>query len=280
MARCLGRSRRGVCADRSQRFGQMVGRTPRTGITRHRRKRFLDRQHIVGQGWVSSVSGLRRDRLCLAPLPTGRKFQSVRCAFDSALERVHYAGACARVGRCMRLFVVDRGVWVGGIVLGSTFPNVGVRDEALDLKRWVRGCHARGLHSPWSRHNLGYWNRLQRVVNHARTFVFPEAQGRGLGVRAHRLLLRQGVRHWEARYGEPVAAFDTLCDASDSGLFRRNGWFHAGMTAGFESDPATSFAKQKHQGSLRNNVGLRPTGHRWHVWVRVIHSQAISSLSD
>lgn len=236
----------------------------------------LAKAHEIGQLWLDSVRGLRRDRLALVPLPIGRQVQKVRRAFDLALARIHYAGPCSRVGRCMRLFISHSGSWAGGVVLGSTFPNVGVRDEALGLKRWCRNHQLRELRSPWARENRAYWGRLQRVVNHARTFVFPDFQGRGIGIRAHRLLLGQGVKHWEARYGQRVAALDTLCDSRDSGLFLSNGWTHVGKTAGYESDRSSTLVPKPHDAVLRNNVALRRGRRRWEVWVRVVDSQLMS----
>jgi hypothetical protein len=205
--------------------------------------------------------------LSLVPIPLGRAGRSLRKEFDGALGSIHYAGACQRVGRCMRLLVVDGMHWVGGIVLGSTFPNIDCRDEALDLKRYVRGTRERGLASPWSAENTEYWSRLQSVVNHARTFVFPSAQGRGVGIEAHRLLLGVGIRQWKRRYPGPVAALDTLCDNRDSGLFRRNSWAHVGQTKGFGSDRTREFSASDRSEHLRNNVGLIRNSRAWEVWV-------------
>src|SRR2546426_10124823 len=92
-----------------------------------------------------------------------------RKLFDEALDLVHYSQSCQRVGRCMRLAIVEHGQWVGGIVLGSTFPNILVRDEAVGLRKFVTNFRKRGLSNPWSRENKSYWRNLQRVVNHART---------------------------------------------------------------------------------------------------------------
>jgi GNAT superfamily N-acetyltransferase len=168
----------------------------------------------------------------------------------------------------MRLLVVVDNEWSGGIVLGSTFANVHVRDDALDLKQFVRGHQLRGLRSPWAAENTEYWSRLQLVVNHARTFVFPEFQGKGIGIAAHRELLRSGIRQWRDRYGR-VAALDTLCDSADSGLFKRNGWSFAGETSGYGSDRAEAFIKVEDEDRApTNNVALRRTGKQWQVWVR------------
>lgn len=234
----------------------------------------------TAQAWLDSVKGLRRDRLCLVPLPTGKAIRETRRAFDLALGEIHYAGPCFRVGRCMRLLISEKGHWVGGIVLGSTFPNVGVRDEILGLKRWCRNHQLRGLRSPWARENRAYWERLQRIVNHARTFVFPDDQGRGIGIRAHRLLLGQGLKHWEARYGDRVAALDTLCDSRDSGLFRRNGWVYAGRTAGYESDRSSELVPMGAESELRNNVALKRGRIRWEVWVREVNNRLLRYRPD
>lgn len=102
----------------------------------------------IGQMWLEQTQHLRKDRLVLVPLPTGPEVRGVRGSFDAALDKIHYAGSCKRVGRCMRLFVVDGKRWVGGIVLGSTFPNIEARDEALDLKDHIRDYRQRSLRSP------------------------------------------------------------------------------------------------------------------------------------
>lgn len=211
--------------------------------------------------------GIHRRGLRLVSLTYGRRGTGQRDLFDQALECLHYAGKCQRVGRCMRLAIMDRGVWLGGIVLGSTFPNVAARDEALGLKRYVRNTRARDLRSPWASENREYWDRLQRIVNHARTFIFPEFQGQGIGIASHQLLVAEGVDLWRERYAGRVIALDTLCDSTDSGLFRKNGWQHVGSTTGYTSDRSRSLVDDDER-RLRNNVALRRTGHTWEVWVK------------
>lgn len=194
----------------------------------------------------------------------------VRSAFDEALERLHYARSCQRVGRCMRLAIMLDRCWVGGVVLGSTFPNVDVRDEALGLKVFVRGFQKRGLRNAWCKENVEYWSALQTIVNHARTFVFPEFQGRGLAKTAHQLLLAQGVRIWERQYRERVYALDTLCDQTDSGLFLANGWSLVGQTKGYTADYAGLFSARRKQPARINNAALKVGRTRWQVWIRVV----------
>jgi GNAT superfamily N-acetyltransferase len=195
---------------------------------------------------------------------------TLRHLFDRSLDEVHYAGSCQRVGRCMRLAVTLAGSWVGGVVLGSTFPNIDVRDEILGMKRFVRGYASRGLKSPWSRANRDYWDALQTIVNHARTFVFPEFQGQGIGIRTHSALLTAGVRMWEKKYSHRVYALDTLCDQSDSGLFLKNGWVHAGETRGYTADFRKAFSHRQRPMPRINNAALRPSSKKWQVWIRVV----------
>lgn len=195
-----------------------------------------------------------------------------RSLFDEALDLIHYSRSCQRVGRCMRLAIVADGEWVGGIVLGSTFPNIFVRDEALGLRKYVTDYKKRGLKNPWSRENHLYWKNLQRVVNHARTFVFPQYQGKGIGISAHAELLRSGIEIWEKRYNDPVYALDTLCTADESKLFLRNNWLRAGQTKGYSADTnkllsrAVGVRENPEQG-IRNNVGLSKGNTQWWVWV-------------
>jgi len=195
--------------------------------------------------------------------------RELRRYFDCALDKTHYARSCQRVGRCMRLAIISERQWVGGVVLGSTFPNVSVRDEALGLKEFVRGFPSRGLRNAWCKENREYWHALQTIVNHARTFVFPQFQGRGLGKEAHRLLLTTGVRIWERQYGQRVYAFDTLCDRSDSGLFIANGWRLVGETKGYTANYKDSFSQEGTSASI-NNAALKPGKTQWQVWIRVI----------
>jgi hypothetical protein len=198
----------------------------------------------------------------------------LRRVFDRACEEIHYAGACQRVGRCMRLAIMRQSDWAGGIVLGSTFPNILVRDEALDLRRHVEGYRERGLVSPWASENRAYWSHLQRIVNHARTFVFPSHQGEGVGIEAHAVLLDEGLRHWEERYGK-AWAFDTLCTSSTSRMFKTNGWTLAGRTAGYTRDSKRALSRRltdKAERRGRDNAGLalRRDAYKWWVWVRVL----------
>lgn len=217
--------------------------------------------------FVNAFEGLQ-----LVPIPRGEPGKPYRRAFDVAMASLHYAGPCQRVGRCMRLLLVEHGYWVGGIVLGSTFPNIDCRDSALGLKKYVRNASARGLRNPWSAENHAYWTRLQSIVNHARTFVFPSAQGRGVGVEAHRLLLTEGLEHWRRWYPGPVSALDTLCDHADSGLFRRNGWTYVGKTKGYGSDRTRAWTLAEGR-PIRNNVGLSRNSRPWEVWIRPLTDQ-------
>ena len=206
-----------------------------------------------------------------------------RRLFDEALDLLHYAGACQRVGRCMRLAIIHERQWVGGIVLGSTFPNIDVRDRALGLKKFVKGFKSRGLGNPWARENQLYWKALQRVVNHARTFIFPMFQGKGLATLAHSLLLKEGVELWQKKYGDQVYALDNLCDHGDSKLFAKNGWTLVGETKGYRSDRKSVFSHRfvKHRLKMvRNNVGLQrwPDGRRWLVWIKLINPRALKDL--
>lgn len=194
--------------------------------------------------------------------------------FDHALKLTHYSGSCQRVGRCMRLAVIEDNQWVGGIVLGSTFPNILVRDEIVGLRKFVSNYKERGLSSPWSRENKLYWTNLQKVVNHARTFVFPQFQGKGIGIRAHKLLLTEGVKLWENKYKQPIYALDTLCTADESKLFLLNGWTRAGQTKGFTLDRTKIFSKKyeklddKHKGILNNgSLSKKKDSVQWWVWV-------------
>ena len=193
----------------------------------------------------------------------------LRRYFDWALDITHYAKSCQRVGRCMRLAIISEKQWVGGVVLGSTFPNVGVRDEALGLKDLVRGFAARGLRNAWCKENREYWQALQTIVNHARTFVFPQFQGRGLGKEAHRRLLTAGVHIWEKKYGQRIYAFDTLCDRSDSGLFISNGWDLVGETKGYTANYKDAFSGEGKNTSI-NNAALKLGKTRWQVWIKII----------
>jgi GNAT superfamily N-acetyltransferase len=172
----------------------------------------------------------------------------------------------------MRLAIMWNGAWAGGIVLGSTFPNIHVRDEILGLKPFVRNLRARGLQNAWSRENVEYWTALQTIVNHARTFVFPSFQGKGIGKHAHAELLRDGFHLWEQRYNCKVFAIDTLCDSSDSGLFISNGWILAGQTKGFTADYAQGFAIKKVRQTSINNAALKKGKNIWQVWIKVVRS--------
>jgi len=201
--------------------------------------------------------------------------------FDQALNFLHYGKSVQRVGRCMRLAVVKDRTWVGGIVLGSTFPNIFARDEALGLRRFVVDYRSRGLKNPWVRENYLYWRALQTIVNHARSFTFPMFQGNGIGVGAEKLLFTEGVELWEEKYVDRVYALDNLTDRPDSKLFLNNGWQMVGQTKGFSSEPDKIFSQRlgyKNKEQIRNNVGLSTTEKaiRWFIWVKVINPNVLS----
>ena len=166
------------------------------------------------------------------------------------------------------------GQWIGGVVLGSPFPNIRPRDDAFGISRYARNLADRGLENAWARENRDYWDRLQLVVNQARAFVFPQFAGKGLGIKMHRLLETQGRRLWEAKYGT-LAGFDTLCTEPTSRLFGDNGWTLVGRTKGFSRDPTRTLSRRVAQGALpdvRDNAALTasPTGTKWWVWVRLL----------
>ena len=209
------------------------------------------------------------------------KTSSNRRLFDDALNKLHYSGACQRVGRCMRLMVIMNNTWIGGIVLGSPFPNILVRDEALGLRVFITDYKDRNLSNPWSSRNVPYWKSLQKIVNHARAFVFPKYQGAGLGIRSQSLLFTQGVRLWEEKYKDEVFAFDNLCDKGDSKLFLYNGWTLVGTTKGYTSSSETIFSKRafrEKNTKIKNNIGLSMVGRKWEVWIRVVNQAVFENL--
>jgi GNAT superfamily N-acetyltransferase len=187
------------------------------------------------------------------------------------------------VAACAYVLYADE-VWIGGIVLGSTFPNIDVRDEFLGLKAFVWGFRKKRLRNPWCRENTAYWSALQHVVNHARTFIFPRFQGQGLGVAAHRELLRTGLIHWERRYQQKIAALDTLCTHNDSQLFLRNSWRLIGNARGYTSNPSEVFSNRafvRDWKTIRNNIALkriRAKSARWWVWGVVTDQPLLDSI--
>lgn len=199
----------------------------------------------------------------------------VRVLFDEALDLIHYAGACRRVGRLLRLAAIKDRQWIGGVVLGSPFPAMKDRDEAFGLSAFAKGWKGKGWSSSWVRENADYWKALQSIINHARTFVFPQFQGKGLGIAIHRLLLSEGKRLWQDKYPGPVLGFDTLCTHPRSKLFANNGWILVGRTKGFARDRTVILSKRVSQGLVANvsdNAGLsrRPESTGWWIWVRLL----------
>jgi hypothetical protein len=202
--------------------------------------------------------------------------ENARKLFDRSLDILHYAGSCQRVGRCIRLAIIRGDEWVGGVVLGSTFPNIAKRDEAFGLDKFLRNTRDRGLVSPFASENNDYWENLQKIVNHARTFIFPAFQGKGIGVKTHALLLTEGRRIWESKYGSKILGFDTLCTHPKSRLFLDNDWILVGRTQGYTRDPKKVLSSRKafleEWDNIKENAGLgRLVGsHRWWIWVKVL----------
>ncbi len=231
----------------------------------------VEQNRIAGEPLLGLGKGRRCKRLRFIVVEDLK----ARRLFDRVLDDIHYAGACQRVGRCMRLAVTNGRDWLGGIVLGSTFPNIAVRDEAFGLSQHIRNTKARGLISPFAAENRDYWDRLQKIVNHARTFVFPAFQGSGIGIEMHRLLLTEGRAIWEAAYNECICGFDTLCTHSKSRLFLENGWTLVGRTKGYTRDPQAVFsarrAFEQEWTTIEENAGLGilKGSKRWWIWVKV-----------
>jgi len=202
----------------------------------------------------------------------------LRLFFDAALDKLHSSGSCQRVGRIMRLVLLLDGQWVGGVVLGSTFPNILVRDRELDLRQFITDYKDRGLSSPWCRENKPYWEALQTIVNHARAFIFPEFHGHGLATKAQGLLLSEGIALWEKKYNSRVYALDNICDHPSSKLFAENGWKLVGQTRGYTADHDNKFASD--EDGLRINSALTPSGKRWWVWTRIIDPSVLAQICE
>lgn len=237
-------------------------------------------QKLSNERKVNKIRTMGNNILCEAEkIPKKLNFiviktPEMRYVFDEACEEIHYAGACQRVGRCMRLAITYHNEWIGGIVLGSTFPNIKARDEAFGLTKYTKGYKKKGLVSPWARENKAYWDRLQLIVNHARTFIFPKFQGNGLGIASLSLLLTTGRRIWEERYNVSICGFDTLCTHPTSRLFKDNRWKLVGQTRGYSRDPYKLFSKRAFKEEWKNikdNAGLcKIKGNmQWWIWVKV-----------
>jgi hypothetical protein len=149
------------------------------------------------------------------------------------------------------------------------------RDEAFGLAKYIRNTRSRGLISPFASENRLYWDNLQKIVNHARTFIFPTFAGNGLGIKTHKLLLTEGRSIWENKYGTKINGFDTLCTHPKSHLFRDNGWSLVGRTKGYTRDPSKVLSSRKafeqEWTTIKENAGLGKIegGTRWWIWVRV-----------
>lgn len=92
---------------------------------------------------------------------------------------------------------------------------------------------------------------------------------------AHRLLLTEGIRLWEARYGGPVLGLDTLCTHDNSRLFAENGWQLVGRTQGYTRDPQKVFSKRAFAQEWKNisdnaGLGMLEGSTRWWIWVNVL----------
>jgi hypothetical protein len=220
--------------------------------------------------------GLGRGRACKKLRFTMVDDAEIRKIFDTALDEIHYAGSCQRVGRCLRLVVTNGKLWIGGVVLGSTFPNMAPRDEEFGLTKYIRNTKGRGLISPFASENRLYWDNLQKIVNHARTFIFPEFQGNGIGIKTHKLLLKDGRAIWEKRYKTKIYGFDTLCTHPKSRLFCENGWTLVGRTKGYTRDPQKVLSSRKafkeEWSNIKENAGLEKLkgNRRWWIWTKVL----------
>jgi hypothetical protein len=228
--------------------------------------RKLEATRLAGQSLLRAARP-RRTGLHFLPVTD----RDLRDLFDLACDDIHYAGSCRRVGRCLRLALTYRGEWAGGTVLGSPFPNVGARDRAFGLHQYTHGYRVRGLISPWASENRDYWDRLQHIVNHARTFIFPRFQGCGLGVRAVALLPTEAREIWQEKYPDDVIGFDTHCTSPTSRLFLDNGWELVGRTKGFSRDAKHPFSSRAADAivSVRDNAALarRRRNMKWWTWV-------------
>jgi len=147
--------------------------------------------------------------------------------FNQALDRLHYAGRCHPVGRFVRFAVYESEDWVGGFVLRNTIPHVTCRDRFFGLYSFRRGGRF-----PSSR--SGYWPLLNEIVNIGRIFVFPKAQGKGIGIRIVALAESSAIKYWKNLYDSEVIGLDCLDLATPehAKIFANNSWTFLGRTTG------------------------------------------------
>ena len=147
--------------------------------------------------------------------------------FNDALVRLHSAGACHPVGRFLRLVAHESGAWVGGFVLRSTIPHVACRDRFFEL-------YAHEKRGRFASSDSAYWRELNEIVNIGRIFVFPDFQGRGVGVAIVRIAESTAKKFWRELYQTRVRGLDCLdlAPPDKARIFTENGWTFLGRTSG------------------------------------------------
>jgi hypothetical protein len=193
-------------------------------------------------------------RLC-TKRKTGKKF-------TEALQQLHYAGSCKSVGRFLRLMLLDDSRWVGGLIIRNALPIVQCRDEFFGINQFRKSGRIPKSGSP-------YWDKLNRIVNMARAFIFEEFQGLGYGTKMIQLLETDAVKIWKRKYGFLPIGYDCLDNAppEKAKIFLNNGWDFIGRTRGYSHSRCYKPGKVKSQSNPISGR-MEKSSFQWYVYTK------------
>lgn len=151
-------------------------------------------------------------RVCVRPI-----LPQERARWDALVDRHHYLGLRALVGKTLRYVAVADGRWLALLGWQAAALKCAVRDAWIG---WARVLH---------------YQRLHLLANNARFLILPDVQVPNLASRVLALNLRRLCGDWQRIHGHPLLLAETFVDTArfTGACYRAANWQVLGSTRGF-----------------------------------------------
>ena len=136
--------------------------------------------------------------------------------WNGLIQRYHYLGYRAVVGRSLKYWIKLGDQDVGVIGWGSPSWKLAGRDEFIG---WEAGTREKNL---------------QGIANNTRFLIFPWVHVKYLASHVLSLCARQVPVDWKTRYGVELSLFETFVDATRyrGTCYKAANWIHVGQSKG------------------------------------------------
>lgn len=170
-----------------------------------------------------------------------------RARWQALLDRHHYLGAPALVGKRARYIAHLDGHWLALIAWQSAALKCRARD------RWIG----------WSA--VLQYQRLHLIANNSRFLILPEARSPNLASRVLALNLQRLSADWQRIHGHLLLLAETFIDIGrfHGGCYRAANWRFVGLTRGFARKPGGGYT---HHGQPKA-VAVYPLERNARAWL-------------